>query len=90
MGVAASACLAKPREEPPAEEDVAALLRADDECAAAAAAAELRAGEEWWRKLGGTELEPLLAHTTLVDARWLLELAEAKGVVPPWQKVPDA
>ena len=43
---------------------------------------------------GGAELEPLLAHTTLVDACWLLKFAEGeamperKGIVPPWQLVP--
>jgi hypothetical protein len=47
-----------------------------------------------WEDLGGWELEPLLAHTTLIDAAWLLKLAqgeampEREGVVPPWQLLP--
>ena len=47
-----------------------------------------------WIAEGGTELESLFAFTTLVSARWLLQLAkgevmpERKGVVPAWQQLP--
>ena len=47
-----------------------------------------------WHEFGGAEIEPLLAHTTLVDAKWLLKFAlgevlpELKGVVPAWQQLP--
>ena len=69
------------------------LLRADAEAAAAEAAKPLPYGSVWER-CGGRELEPLLAHTTLVDAGWLLKFAEGEampereGVVPPWQLLP--
>ena len=75
-------------------------MRADAEAAAAEAAkpipkryAVLPEGSAWERN-GGRELEPLLAHTTLVDAGWLLKFAEGEampereGVVPPWQLLP--
>lgn len=48
-----------------------------------------------WRLRGGTDLEPLFEHCTLVDVRWLLSFAhgevmpERKGVVPAWQNLPD-
>ena len=69
------------------------LLRADRERAAAEAARPLPDGSRW-RDFGGAELEPHLAHTTVVDAAWLLKLAlgevpEHKGVVPAWQDVPS-
>ena len=47
-----------------------------------------------WHDIGGGELEPLLVHTDIIDAAWLLKLAngevmpERKGVVPAWQDVP--
>lgn len=88
----------------PAESDdndeVAAMLAADVARAAAAAAVPLPS-IEWdegngssWHKLGGGEFEPLLAHTDLIDAAWLLKFAngevmpERKGIVPAWQQVP--
>ena len=43
---------------------------------------------------GGDEIEPLLAHTDVIDAKWLLKLLncevmpEREGVVPAWQDVP--
>ena len=50
-------------------------------------------GSEWGRD-GGDEIEPLLAFIDVIDAAWLLKLAngevmpERKGVVPAWQDVP--
>ena len=54
-----------------------------------------------WSRYGGDELEPLLEHITLVDARWLLQVARKvvrcfdengielpAGVVPAWQQLP--
>ena len=72
------------------------LMRTDAEAAAAEAAeaAKPMPEDSGWEDLGGSELEPLLAHTTLIDASWLLQLAqgevmpEHKGVVPPWQLLP--
>ena len=89
------------------------LLRADEERAAAAAAEPLPEESTWAQYQtgdgdghffdnGGDELEPLLAHTTLIKAKWLLDLARGKvtlpkwratdgserPIVPPWQDVP--
>ena len=44
---------------------------------------------------GGPELEPLLAHTTLINVDWLVDFADGKvmpereGVVPAWQQLPS-
>ena len=44
---------------------------------------------------GGPELEPLLAHTTLINVDWLVDFADRKvmpereGVVPAWQQLPS-
>ena len=43
-----------------------------------------------WSRFGGAWLEPLLEHTTLIDARYLLALADAGGIVPRWQELPEA
>ena len=43
-----------------------------------------------WSRLGGAWLEPLLEHTTLIDARYFLALADAGGIVPRWQELPEA
>ena len=73
----------------PAEE----RLREDEARAAEAAAQPLPEGSTW-HKWGGAELEPHLACTTVIDAKWLLKLAtgeampEREGVVPPWQQLP--
>ena len=55
-----------------------------------------RCDEDWreesgsdWVHFGGESLEPLLEHTTLVDARYLVALAEAGGIVPRWQDLPE-
>ena len=69
------------------------LLAADEARLLAAAARPLPAGSQW-HLCGGAELEPLLPFTDVIDAAWLLKLAdgevmpERKGVVPPWQLVP--
>ena len=45
--------------------------------------------------MGGPELEPLLAHTTLINVDWLVDFADGKvmpereGVVPAWQQLPS-
>jgi len=87
------------------------LLRADEERAAAAAAEPLPEESTWAQYQtgdgdghffdnGGDQLEPLLAHTTLIKAKWLLDFARGKvtlpkwratdgsPIVPPWQDVP--
>ena len=82
-------------EQPPvpqAQETDRRLLR-DKVEAETNARKPLPKGSTWLGK-GGWQLEPLLAHTTLIDAAWLLKLAEGKvmpelkGVVPAWQQVP--
>ena len=75
------------------EEDVEALLAADEARLAREAAEPLPEGSKWYRD-GGAELEPHMAHTTMLRASWLLKLAkrevmpEREGVIPPWQLVP--
>ena len=66
---------------------IASCIAADEEAIEIAAAKPLPEGSRW-AQYGGTELEPLLAYTTLIDAKWLLELAESGGVLPAWQNVP--
>ena len=64
-----------------------------DNAVAVAKQAPLPEGSTWHEN-GGAELEPLLAFTTLVCVRWLLNFAkgevlpELKGVVPAWQQLP--
>ena len=72
----------------------ATLLAADEARLQQAIAQRLPEGSTW-HDWGGAELEPLLAFTEVIDAAWLLKLLngevmpEGKGVVPPWQQVPD-
>ena len=69
------------------------LLAADEARLRTQIAEELPEGSQW-AKCGGTELEPLLVFTDLIDAAWLLKflkgevMPERKGIVPPWQLVP--
>ena len=48
-----------------------------------------------WLEYGGALLEPLMGCTFVVEAKWLLKFAkgevlpECKGVLPPWQLVPE-
>ena len=48
-----------------------------------------------WVMMEGPELEPLLAHTTLINVDWLVDFADRKvmpereGVVPAWQQLPS-
>ena len=96
---------------PPAEEatpkkvvDEAAAKKAKEGAVTLLAADKARIEEERaqpppegseWDEYGGTELEELLAFTDIINAAWLLKLAdgevmpELNGVVPPWQEVPD-
>ena len=74
-------------------EDVDPLLQADVARIEAERREPLPEGSEWG-ELGGDEIEPLLAFIDVIDAAWLLKLAngevmpERKGVVPAWQDVP--
>ena len=76
-----------------APQDPASLRAADEARVAEEARQPLPEGSRWHDN-GGAELEPLLAHTDVIDAAWLLRLAqgeampERKGIVPPWQLVP--
>lgn len=68
---------------------------AEDEAKVTAAAAEPLPEGSSWLELGGAELEPLFASTTVIDVSWLLRFArgevmpECGGVVPAWQQLPD-
>ena len=62
--------------------------RAAAAAALPAAVRSLRPGDGLWEKFGGRELESMLADLDLVDARWLVDLADMGGVLPRWQQVP--
>ena len=81
-------------------------MAADEERVKAEAAEPLPPGSTWVDdgyvgesrsalELGGPELEPLLAHTTLINVDWLVDFADRKvmpereGVVPAWQQLPS-
>ena len=74
-------------------------LAADEERVKAEAAEPLPPGSSWVKdgsqEMGGPELEPLLAHTTLINVDWLVDFADRKvmpereGVVPAWQQLPS-
>ena len=74
-------------------------LAADEERVKAEAAEPLPPGSRWVEfrgdPMGGPELEPLLAHTTLINVDWLVDFADGKvmpereGVVPAWQQLPS-
>ena len=78
-------------------------MAADEERVKAEAAEPLPPGSRWvvnpehpWQNpMGGPELEPLLAHTTLINVDWLVDFADGKvmpereGVVPAWQQLPS-
>ena len=74
-------------------EDVDPLLQADVARSEAERREPLPEGSKWGRD-GGDEIELLLAFIDVIDAAWLLKLAngevmpERKGVVPAWQDVP--
>ena len=51
---------------------------------------KLRPGDDLWSQHGGPAIEELLDDLDLVDARWLVDLAEGGGVVPRWQEVPHS
>ena len=95
---------AKVPEVPPDERARAELMAEHCDALATAAAAQEKvsaaadaAPEEEkervgfaWTLRGLRQLEPLLANIDLIDAHYLIALAEAGGVVPRWQDVPDA
>ena len=76
-------------------------MAADEERVKAEAAEPLPEKSSWVKscvnsfELGGPELEPLLAHTTLINVDWLVDFADRKvmpereGVVPAWQQLPS-
>ena len=74
-------------------------MAADEERVKAEAAEPLPEDSTWvnayGRPMGGPELEPLLAHTTLINVDWLVDFADRKvmpereGVVPAWQQLPS-
>ena len=88
------------KEEPfqPTPEQHAAMARAaakQDQIAASAASVppEERPQEgsnsfSYWRCYGGDSLVDMLEHTTVVDARYLIALADEGGIVPRCQDLP--
>ena len=71
-------------------------MAADEErVKAEAAEPQPEEGSTWEGMFGGPELEPLLAHTTLINVDWLVDFADRKvmpereGVVPAWQQLPS-
>ena len=75
-------------------------MAADEERVKAEAAEPLPERSTWVKHpvgdpMGGPELEPLLAHTTLINVDWLVDFADRKvmpereGVVPAWQQLPS-
>jgi len=42
-----------------------------------------------WAQYGGEAVEELLDDCTLVDAKYLVRLADEGGIVPRWQELPD-
>ena len=75
-------------------------MAADEERVKAEAAEPLPRDSTWVEDfggdpMGGPELEPLLAHTTLINVDWLVDFADRKvmpereGVVPAWQQLPS-
>ena len=74
-------------------------MAADEERVKAEAAEPLPEDSTWvenyGNEMGGPELEPLLAHTTLINVDWLVDFADRKvmpereGVVPAWQQLPS-
>ena len=74
-------------------------MAADEERVKAEAAEPLPEESTWVKigpyEFGGPELEPLLAHTTLINVDWLVDFADRKvmpereGVVPAWQQLPS-
>ena len=73
-------------------------MAADEERVKAEAAEPLPERSKWVKagsqEMGGPELEPLLAHTTLINVDWLVDFGDGKvmpereGVVPAWQQLP--
>lgn len=73
--------------------DAAAALQATRAAAAAALPATVQAerpGGDLWTKFGGPAVEEMLSDIELIDARYLIDLAEMGGVVPRCQDVPSS
>ena len=60
--------------------------RAADSASAADKAAPV---QSQWTRAGGRAIEALLDSVDLVDAKYLLALGEAGGIVPSWQDCPS-
>ena len=54
------------------------------------AASEVALPESKWDEMGCSSLKRALLDTTLVDAAWLADLADAGGILPRCQDVPEA
>jgi len=87
-----SAMLANPTAPSAAADAAAAAQHARVELAKALPAdmQSARPGADLWSKFGGPAIEAMLGDIDLVDARYLVDLAERRGVLPRWQDVPPA
>jgi len=56
----------------------------------AEAASAMCKPSERWAQYGGEAVEELLDDCTLVDAQYLVKLADEGGILPRWQELPDA
>ena len=68
-----------------------AAMAAQDAIALAASKAtkeEKARKDPKWARNGGTSMERLLSSTPLLDAQYLLALAEHGGILPPFEEVP--
>mmetsp|Transcript_150709 Transcript_150709/g.365979 ORF Transcript_150709/g.365979 Transcript_150709/m.365979 type:complete len:398 (-) Transcript_150709:20-1213(-) len=75
-------------------EQVAAARRAADaqrasvqEAEAASATSTLNSE---WVQYGGETVEELIEDCTLIDAQYIVKLADEGGILPRWQELPDA
>jgi len=71
-----------------ATETAAATAKRVAQAARRVSAAEKAAVGSQWVSAGGPAMEAMLVSTDLVDAQYLVALAEAGGIVPSWQECP--
>ena len=71
-------------------EAVGAMLREDPDSLKEPSASEKRKIGRGWDTRGGNMVEPLLEHVDLIDAGYLISLAEIGAAVPSWADVPES
>ena len=82
----------EPTEEQKAGQRAAAahIQSVVEEAEAAPQSLKEQVGSEWNYQDGGPRLVKLLKNTHLIDAKYLIILYEAGGVLPRWQEIPKA